>query len=170
MKIPGLCRYFGCSCTIAAQWQSLPISHRNRTPKRLAKSSLDRPNRTTDIAAALSMPMRIGRTILAIITALSVAILPAAGGVGLSSKSPAQEDMSMTTEDMHDCCPHKANPCDKADDCGTMATCALKCFSFAGTPSSIFVFPSTFAKMTMSFAVNPFSSQTGTAPFRPPRA
>jgi hypothetical protein len=24
--------------------------------------------------------------------------------------------------------------------------------------------------MTASFAVNPFSSQTGTAPFRPPRA
>jgi hypothetical protein len=30
--------------------------------------------------------------------------------------------------------PHKTNPCEKAmDDCGTMATCALKCFSFAGT-------------------------------------
>jgi hypothetical protein len=29
--------------------------------------------------------------------------------------------------------PHK-NPCEKAmDDCGTMATCALKCFSLAGT-------------------------------------
>jgi hypothetical protein len=111
--------------------------------------------------------MNIGRTILALLIALSVAILPAAGGVGLSSKSPAQEDMSMS--DMHDCCPHKANPCDKADDCGTMATCALKCFSFAGTPSSIFVFPPTFAKMTASLAVNPFSSQTGTPPFRPPR-
>ena len=112
--------------------------------------------------------MRIGRTILAIIIALSVAILPPAGGVGVSAKSPEPADMSMM-EDMTDCCPHKANPCEKADDCGTMATCALKCFSFAGTPSSIFVFPSTFAKMTASLAVNPFSSQTGTPPFRPPR-
>jgi hypothetical protein len=111
--------------------------------------------------------MRIGRTILAVLIALSVAILPAAGAAVASTQSgPA--GMSMT-DDM-DCCPHKANPCDKADDCGTMATCALKCFSFAGTPSSIFVFPSTFAKMTASFAANPLSSQTGTAPFRPPRA
>ena len=111
--------------------------------------------------------MRIGRTILAILIALSVAILPAAGAAVVSSQSAAPEGMSMT-DDM-DCCPHKANPCDKADDCGTMATCALKCFSFAGTPSSIFVFPPTFAKMTASLAVNPFSSQTGTPPFRPPR-
>jgi hypothetical protein len=112
--------------------------------------------------------MSIGRTILALLIALSVAILPAAGGAGLSFKSSAQADMSMT-EDMLDCCPHKANPCDKGDDCGTMATCALKCFSFVGTLSSIIIFPSTFAKVTASSAVNPFSSQTGTPPFRPPR-
>ena len=79
--------------------------------------------------------MSIGRTILALLVALSVALLPAAAGAGVSVKSPAQADMS-AMEDMHDCCP-KANPCDKAmDDCGTMATCALKCFSFAATSSS----------------------------------
>ena len=43
-----------------------------------------------------------------------------------------------------DCCPHKANPCEKAmEDCTAMATCALKCFNFAGTLSSAIVFPST---------------------------
>jgi hypothetical protein len=76
--------------------------------------------------------------------------------------------MSMM-EDMTDCCPHKANPCEKAmDDCGTMATCALKCFGFAGT-SSMIVFPATSAKMTALFAGSPFSSQTSSPPFRPPR-
>jgi hypothetical protein len=112
--------------------------------------------------------MGIGRTILALLVALSVAMLPAAGGAGISSKSPEPADMSMT-DDMSDCCPHKTNPCEKAmDDCATMATCALKCFSFAGT-SSMIVFPSTSARVTLSFAGNPFSSQTGSPPFRPPR-
>ena len=70
------------------------------------------------------------------------------------------------TEDMPDCC----NPCEKATDvCAAMATCALKCFSFLGT-SAVIVFPSAFAKMTASFAANPFSSQAGSPPFRPPRA
>jgi hypothetical protein len=111
--------------------------------------------------------MGIGRTILALVIALSVAMLPAAGGAGV--KSPESVDMSMM-EDMTDCCPHKANPCEKAmDDCAAMATCVLKCFNFAGTLSSIIVFPSACAKMATFFANNPFSSQTGSPPFRPPR-
>jgi hypothetical protein len=112
--------------------------------------------------------MGTDRAILAILIALSVAMLPAAGLAVVSSQSAAPADMSMT-DDM-DCCPHKANPCEKAmEDCATMATCALKCFSFAGTLSSTIVFPSTSAKMTASFAANPLSSQTGSPPFRPPR-
>ena len=120
--------------------------------------------------------MSIGRTILALLVALSVAMLPAAAGAGVSSKTPDQADMSMTedvsmTEDMHDCCPPMANPCDHAmDNCGSMATCALKCFSFAGTSSEIIVFPATSVKMIAPFERNPFSSQTGAPPFRPPRA
>jgi hypothetical protein len=125
--------------------------------------------------------MSTGRTILALLVSLSVAMLPAAAGAGVSSKSPDQadmfvaRDMSMThdmsmTEDMPDCCPPMANPCDHAmDDCGSMATCALKCFSFAGTSFSTVVFPATFAKMIAPFERNAFSSQMGTPPFRPPR-
>ena len=119
--------------------------------------------------------MSTGRTILALLVSLSVAMLPVAAGAGVSSKSPDQADMSMTedmsvTEDMRDCCPPKANPCDHAmDDCGSMATCVLKCFSFAGTSYSIIVFPATFAKMIAPLEHNPFSSQTSAPPFRPPR-
>jgi hypothetical protein len=119
--------------------------------------------------------MSIGRTILALLVALSVAMLPAAASAGVSAKSPHQADMSTTEdmsmpEDMHDCCP-PTNPCDHAmDNCGSMATCALKCFSFAGTSFSIVVFPSTFARMIAPLERNPFSLQLGTPPFRPPRA
>jgi|EndMetStandDraft_8_1072994.scaffolds.fasta_scaffold28287_3 hypothetical protein len=115
--------------------------------------------------------MSIGRTILALLIALSVALLPAAGVAGVSPKSPDSGDMSTmedmsAMEDMHDCCPPKANPC---DDCGTMASCALKCFSFATTASSTVVFPSISATMTVSFVGHSFPSQMGSPPFRPPR-
>jgi hypothetical protein len=109
--------------------------------------------------------MSIGRTILALLIALSVAFLPAAGGVGLSAKSSASADMA-AMEDMHDCCPPKAIPC---DDCGTMASCALKCFSFVATASSIVVFPSISAAMTASLVDHSLSSQMGSPAFRPPR-
>jgi hypothetical protein len=116
-----------------------------------------------------SYSMNVGRTILALLIALSVAMLPAAGGAGANVRSPHPADMS-AMEDMPDCCPQKANPCEQAmDDCAAMATCALKCFSFAGAASSIIVFPSTFASMTIPFAANPFASQPGSPPFRPPR-
>jgi uncharacterized protein involved in copper resistance len=136
--------------------------------------------------------MRIGRTILALLIALSVAMLPAEAGAGSRSSGPADmsgsdmsatdmpySDMSatdmaamdMTAMDMSamegDCCPHKNNPCD--NDC-TMATCALKCFSFAGTAWSTIAFPSSFAKLAVPFGGGPLSSQTGSPPFRPPRA
>jgi hypothetical protein len=111
--------------------------------------------------------MNVGRTILALLIGLSVAMLPAASGAAVKSPDPA--DMSVM-EGMPDCCPPKADPCAKAmDHCASMAACALKCFSFAGTASSIVVFPSTFVTITASFAANPFSSQTGSPPFRPPR-
>ena len=111
--------------------------------------------------------MNVGRTILALLIGLSVAMLPAAGGAGI--KSPAPAGMSLM-EGMPDCCPDKASPCEKAmDHCASMATCALKCFSFVATASSIIVFPSTFASMTIPLAANPFASQTGSPPFRPPR-
>jgi hypothetical protein len=114
-------------------------------------------------------PMSIGRTILALLVALSVAFLPAAGGAGVSAKSPESADMSAMT-DMHECCPPQDNPCDKAmDDCGTMAGCALKCSSFAATAFSIIAFPSAPAAMTASFVGHSLSSQMGNPPFRPPR-
>jgi hypothetical protein len=113
--------------------------------------------------------MSVGRTIVTLLIALSVAMLPAAGSAGVSVRSPEEAGISLM-EDMPDCCPQKGNPCEKAmDDCGAMATCAFKCFSFADTSAGI-IFPSTFAKIVASFTANPFSSQACSPPFRPPRA
>ncbi len=112
--------------------------------------------------------MKIGRTILALLIALSVAMLPAVAGVAGAVKSA--ETASMSAMDDMDCCPHKSNPCDKAmGDCGSMATCALKCFSFSATVPSDIVFPSLVASLGPSFGAQPFHSQTGSPPFRPPR-
>src|SRR5262249_4850530 len=112
--------------------------------------------------------MNAGRSILALVVALSVTLLPAASGAGVNAKPVELAGMSVM-EDMPDCCPHEADPCEQVmDHCGTMATCALKCFSFVGT-SAVITFPSASAKVTASFAASPFCSQAGSPPFRPPR-
>ena len=84
--------------------------------------------------------MHLGRTILILLVALSVAMLPATGGAATSAKpadmsmSSSVEDMSASMDDMHDCCPHKKLPSEKAIDdcCSSMATCSMNCFAFAG--------------------------------------
>ena len=78
--------------------------------------------------------MAFARTILALVTALSVAVLLAAGGVVVNAKSYDAEMIAAGSTD--DCCPD--NRCDKAaHECGSMATCALHCFNFMGGRSSL---------------------------------
>jgi len=119
--------------------------------------------------------MGIGRTVLAALISLSVTLLPAAGGVALKSTSQdpmgSQGAMDMSaSEPMDDCCPHPANPCDKAmGGCTSMATCALKCFSFAGSASSPLIYSRTLANVLPLFESGSFRSQTSSPPFRPPR-
>ena len=111
--------------------------------------------------------MNLGRTILALLIALSVAMLPAAAGAGVGLKSADMTDMSAMGDD---CCPPNADPCDKAmGDCSSMAACALKCFSFSGSLYSIVAFPSIPASLSPPFESNSFRSQTSSPPFRPPR-
>ena len=72
-------------------------------------------------------------TVSALLIALSVAVLPAAGAFALDIRSDPVTEIS-DSEPMHDCCPHAANPCDKlGHKWNCMATCALNCFSFAAT-------------------------------------
>jgi len=112
--------------------------------------------------------MAIVRTILATLIALSVAMLPAAGGAAFTLKAQDAAEMS-ATEPMHDCCPPKANPCDKsADDCASMAACAMKCFGYSVTISPLVYLP-THADTVSPFESRDFHSQSGSPPFRPPR-
>jgi hypothetical protein len=112
--------------------------------------------------------MKVARVLFALLIALSVAVLPAAGGVAAVVKSTEMADVA-AMDDM-DCCPHKANPCDTAADrAACMAMCALNCFSFGGATVSTIIFPLHRARLTPAVATNPFNSRTGSPPFRPPR-
>ena len=112
--------------------------------------------------------MKAARTILALLIALSVAVLPGVGGALFAMKA-ADTTAEAVMEDM-DCCPPKANPCDKAmDGCTSMATCALKCFSFTPGPSLSLNYPITVAGNLPLPSASAFHSQTSSPPFRPPR-
>jgi hypothetical protein len=111
--------------------------------------------------------MNFGRIILALLIALSVALLPVTGAVGLGLGSAEMTDMS-AMEDM-DCCPPAANPCKDMGNCGSMAICALKCFSFSPTPFTQIIFTSQMASLTPLLRVDPVRSRSGSPPFRPPR-
>jgi len=69
------------------------------------------------------------RAILVALIAFSVAALPVAGGTARAMSHDA-----MLTAPMADCCP-QGKPCEKpTNDCGSMAACALKCFTLTGAP------------------------------------
>ena len=117
--------------------------------------------------------MAFARTILALLIAASVALLPAAGAAasGLAALGlQSQDQAEMTASDpMHECCPPAANPSDKCMDCASMTTCALKCFSYTAGPSSPLAYSVTLAdRMPLPQGVG-FRSQTSSPPFRPPR-
>ena len=115
--------------------------------------------------------MHLGRTILTVVVALSIAMLPSGRGIAAAVKSaePAMSGMSSSMDDM-DCCPHQKPSSEKAIDdcCASMATCPMTCFGVAGT-SSLIVFPSLLAGVPLALASNPLHAQSGSPPFRPPR-
>ena len=65
--------------------------------------------------------MLVVRTVLAALIAISVAMLPAAGGA-VASTNPIE--MSMAD--------HADMPCCAPDDCKGSIACAFKCFNFVG--------------------------------------
>jgi hypothetical protein len=132
--------------------------------------------------------MSIGRTILALVIAVSVAMLPITGTVGafaaphdmssasemsasdMSAAGVSMPDASMP-DAMHDCCPAQANPCDKdGQDCAFMTTCALKCFNLS-TPS--FADPASFptgpAPLSLLASAR-LDAQSASPPLPPPRS
>ena len=119
--------------------------------------------------------MTIARAILACLTAVSVAALPAAGHSGVAVKhmqASAMDHMAiddMSAMDAMDCCPHKADTPDKAiDHCAAMAGCVW-CTGFLGTAPASVNFPLLLSTAAFSSPSDPLPSQTGSPPFRPPR-
>jgi uncharacterized membrane protein len=111
--------------------------------------------------------MSIARTILVLLISLSVVLLPAAAGAGLSLKSADTIEMSAMVD--MDCCPHKANPCDRMDGCASMATCVVHCFSFAASGVRLPFVGLTLADNMPVLQDGNVPSQSGIPPFRPPR-
>src|SRR5262249_53975868 len=119
--------------------------------------------------------MNLGRTIPALLIALSVAVLPAAGAG--AAFVPGQTVGMSATAVMPNFCTPNTNPCDKANpgdqpdaDCGSMAACVLKCFGFSGISLSVVAFPVVAASPSMWAEDHSFRSRPGSAPFRPPRS
>lgn len=96
--------------------------------------------------------MQPSRTILTVLLAIAVALLPIMGGMAASAKAVA----SVPVVTAVDCC-HEQSPCDDSqagDDCTSMSVCAVKCFNFAGMSdgSRLHVFSAT-AVVTPAFPV-----------------
>jgi hypothetical protein len=110
--------------------------------------------------------MSLVRTIVVALVALSVAMLPVAGGMARAAMS---HDMTLSAGE-GDCCPHH-QPCEKeVDDCGSMAGCALKCFNFSGALTATVVFtltPSVLEKFALTVPGVP--SPSDNPPLPPPR-
>jgi hypothetical protein len=119
--------------------------------------------------------MKVVRTIFALLIALSVAMLPVARGVAAVAKSTDMTHMATMGDsdtvamDDTDCCPHQPNHGDKMDKSACMAACALQCFTLGSATASTIIFPSHQARLSPALVTNPFNSQTGSPPFRPPR-
>ena len=114
--------------------------------------------------------MGIARTILALVVAVAVAVLPTAGGAAFKLKSADTVEMT-ASEPMHDCCPDQAAPCDKsARDCMSMAACAVHSFNFATVSFSSLTLPSGHLDRVPLLASAALRSHAVGPPFRPPRS
>jgi hypothetical protein len=117
------------------------------------------------------MNKRIGKAILAMIIALSVAILPATAGfaAGGNTAEVSASALAPDCDQRHDI-PNNTTQ-KSTDGCDSMAGCALKCF----TASIVGISGLTFSS-SPSVAVEPVrmeskvTSRIGNPPFRPPRA
>ena len=113
--------------------------------------------------------MRIGRTILAFLVALSLAMLPMAGAFAVPSDEPMVSDVVVASA--HDCCDHESTPADHMmKECQASAGCTAKCFNFYAVVFSGVTIPSPIGGTESHFVCNPFHSQTASPPYRPPRA
>src|SRR5262245_57701406 len=114
--------------------------------------------------------MTIARAIFAFVIVLSVAVLPATGGVAVAGH-PAAAPVVHCTHDMtnssgqHGPLDHKMKR-----DCADMVACSIHCFDIYGPVNTNLDLTIFVATIEPSFPAHTFLPQMGHPPFRPPRA
>src|SRR5918996_4346162 len=106
--------------------------------------------------------MRYGRTILATLLALAVALLPLPGAM---AHMPSEQSLHEA-----DCC-HQGVPCeDNAPDCQSPAGCTLKCFSISGAiPGGTVLSPFSGAAKGLLGGAQRVHAPANAPPLPPPR-
>jgi len=111
--------------------------------------------------------MQVGRTILAFLLALSLAMLPISRVFAMANGEPAANEMVAL---QHHHCDHDAMPTDHGmKDRQASADCAAKCANAYAVVFFGAMIPPPLSGMESSFVSNPFHSQPASPPFRPPR-
>jgi hypothetical protein len=124
---------------------------------------------------ALNMNLvRIVRTILAVLLAVSVAALPAAAGAiaAAGTKGDARAATAQAAAMPADCAHHHA-PADRGqkgmDDGASPAACAVHCFNFAGTVVPGVIMLPKASQLPPLGTAGRIASNIAAPPFRPPR-
>jgi hypothetical protein len=109
--------------------------------------------------------MKTFRAILVALVAMSVAMLPLPGGMLTTNVAAAS-----VTAAPPDCCAH-GKPCNKGpNDCGSVAGCALKCFSLStAVLTTTSATPKPSAQEQMAVTIQTFVSASDNPPLPPPR-
>lgn len=119
------------------------------------------------------------RPILAVLIAISIAVLPASAGLMAAAKGSepamsATAPMSMPVD-----CPHHgigqstgsdhSKGSKTADGCASMIGCAVSCFNYAGTQVPALTLAAASFRIQPVPAADLVVSNRGSPPFRPPR-
>jgi hypothetical protein len=114
--------------------------------------------------------MGFARTIIAIVVALSVAMLPVAATMAASAKTAEIAASADASAAMDECCPDDAKQCDQGGSrCESRACCAYQTPSIANVAISRFAYPSVSDSPLPALAEHAVISHAGSPPFRPPR-
>ena len=105
------------------------------------------------------------RAILIALVAMSVALLPVAGGLA-AANAPAASLMAAPS----DCCAH-GKPCDQKGPggCGSVAGCVLNCFGLSAVLTPALVTPTPRALEPSVLVIQTAPSASDNPPLPPPR-
>lgn len=120
--------------------------------------------------------MRLARTIMAFVIALSVAWLPVAGSASIVIKSSSGAAISYSALDadmavsMDGCCPDQTAPCDlPSSQCPSMASCAVQSVSLADVTGAGLTYLQVPGTPVPALTDQAVPLHGGSPPFRPPR-